>query len=343
MAAIRFGLVGYGAWGSHHARAIASVEGAELAAICSRSDASRGEAHKDHPQARIYGDYREMLDREELDVVDVVLPSDLHYVVANDVLAAGRHLLLEKPMALGIAECKELVALARAKGRLLAVGHELRLSSLWGKVKQLIDDGTIGEPLYALVELWRRPYRHGSGGWRYDLKRVGNWVLEEPIHFFDLARWYFGRWGDPVSVYARANGRRADQPHLHDNFSAIVTFPAGRYAVISQSLSGWQHHQVVKVTGTTGALVARWSGAMDRTFEPEHSLELRRGEGDNVENVPIDKPSGEVYELVEQVESLVRAIREGGRPACSGEDGQWSVAMCLKACESLEHGQPVSF
>ncbi len=220
------------------------------------------------------------------------------------------------------------------------MGHELRLSSLWGKVKQLVDEGAIGEPLYALVELWRNPYRQGSAGWRYDLKRVGNWVLEEPIHFFDLARWYFERCGNPLSVYARANGKRADQPHLHDNFSAIVNFPQGKYAVISQSLCGWQHHQVAKLAGTTGSLVARWSGAMDRTFEPTHSLELL--EGDTVREVPLAKPSGEVYELEEEIASLVRSVRDGEPLACSGEDGRWSVAMCLRACESLETGQVVS-
>lgn len=338
---IRFGLIGYGAWGSHHARCIAATTGAQLTAICSRSDASRQQAAQHHPQARIYADYRELLDGAEVDVVDVVLPSDLHYVVANDVLMADRHLLLEKPMTLGVAECDELIRLAGERGRLLAVGHELRLSSLWGKVKSLVDEGAIGEPLYALIELWRNPYRQGSGGWRYDLKRVGNWVLEEPIHFFDLARWYFARWGDPVSVFAQANGRRPDQPHLHDNFSAIVSFPAGRYAVVSQSLCGWQHHQVAKITGTAGAIVARWSGAMDRTFEPEHSLELMQG--DQLEQVPIETPSGEVYELAAQIESMTRAVRDGTPLVCSGADGRWSVAMCLGACESIAHGRPVTF
>src|SRR5271156_3942821 len=96
---LRFGLVGYGAWGSHHARAITQNAGAQLTAICSRSEASRAQAQADHPQARIYADYRELLAREELDAVDVVLPSDLHYEVARAVLHAGRHLLLEKPMA----------------------------------------------------------------------------------------------------------------------------------------------------------------------------------------------------------------------------------------------------
>ena len=208
---------------------------------------------------------------------------------------------------------------------MLAVGHELRLSSLWGRVKELIDAGAIGEPLYALIELWRRPYRLGSDGWRYDIGRVGNWILEEPIHFFDLARWYFAGVGEPVSVYATANGKRPDRPELHDNFSAIVAFPGGRYAVISQTLAAWEHHQTAKLTGTDGALWASWSGAMDRTFEPTFCLKLQRG--DAVEDVPIAKPSGEVYELVEQVARVAAAVRDGtpvavhrrGRPVVGGD------------------------
>lgn len=339
MTAVRVGLIGYGAWGRHHARAVASVPDAELKAICARSPDNAADARKDHPQATIYADYRELLAREQLELCDVVLPSDLHYEVSRAVLESGRHLLLEKPMALSIPGCRELIELARARGRVLAVGHELRLSSLWGKVKQLIDAGAIGEPLYALIELWRRPYRLGSGGWRYDVQRVGNWILEEPIHFFDLARWYFSSVGDPVSIYASANGKRPDHPELHDNFSAIVKFPRGRYAVISQTLAGWEHHQTAKLTGSEGALWASWSGAMDRTFEPAFSLKLQTR--DTLSDVPIEKPSGEVYELVDQVAAVVRAVREGTPVPCPGEDGLWSVAMCLKAAESLESGQPV--
>ena len=71
--------------------------------------------------------------------------------------------------------------------QMLAIGFELRLSSVWGKVKAMLDAGAIGEPRYVLIELWRRPYRTGSDGWRYDPARVGSWILEEPIHFFDFA------------------------------------------------------------------------------------------------------------------------------------------------------------
>jgi myo-inositol 2-dehydrogenase/D-chiro-inositol 1-dehydrogenase len=340
MSNVRCGLIGYGAWGQHHARAITSVEGATLTAIAARSEQSVAKARADHPGARVYGDYREMLAKEELDLCDIVLPSDLHFSVARDVLESGRHLLLEKPMALALEDCTTLVELAQSRGRILAIGHELRMSSLWGKVKELIDAGAIGKPLYALIELWRRPYRQGSGGWRYDIDRVGNWILEEPIHFFDLARWYFSDVGEPISVYATANGKQPDHM-LHDNFSAIVKFPAGRYAVISQTLAAWVHHQTAKLTGTGGALWASWSGAMDRTFEPTFSLKIQRG--DAFEEVAIAKPSGEVYELVDQVGAVVRAVRDGTSVPCKGKDGWWSTAMCLKAAESLASGQPVQF
>jgi myo-inositol 2-dehydrogenase/D-chiro-inositol 1-dehydrogenase len=341
MSTLRFGLIGYGAWGSHHARAITSVADARLVAICSRGEESRRRAVADYPSANVHADYRELLARNDLDAVAVVLPSHLHFEVARAVLESGRHLLLEKPMTLSVADATALVELANSRGVRLAIGHELRLSSLWGEVKRRIDAGEIGEPRYALVELWRKPYRLGSDGWRYDINRVGNWILEEPIHFFDLARWYLGQLGGPVSVYAAANGKQPDHPELHDNFSAILKFPHGGYATISQTLAGWEHHQTVKLTGTRGALLARWSGAMDRTFEP--TVSLQKLEGDQAVDVPIAKPSGEVYELVDQAAAFVRAVREGTAVGCSGEDGRWSVAMCLAAAESLTTGLPVHF
>lgn len=341
---VRFGLVGYGAWGSHHARAICECAGAELVAIAVKSEASRGRARVERPGARVYGDYREMLAKEDVDVVAVVLPTDLHYEAGAAVLGAGRHLLLEKPMALSVAHCDALNALAREKGKLLAIGHEFRLSSLWGKVKEIIDGGGIGEPLYGLIELWRRPYRMGAEGWRYDISRVGNWILEEPIHFFDLARWYFSKTaGDPVGVFAQASARRKDHPELQDNFSAMLRFGNGAYVVISQTLAAWEHHQVVKVTGREGALWASWSGAMDRTFHPTFSLKWQQGAGADVPvvEVPITKITGEVYELCDQVEHVVRAVRGEGPLLTSGADGRWSVAMCLAAQESVTRAAEV--
>ncbi|NND97170.1 MAG: Gfo/Idh/MocA family oxidoreductase [Pirellulaceae bacterium] len=336
---VRFGLVGFGAWGQHHANAITVTDGAQLVAIAARSDESVAAAKAAYPDAHVYNDFNEMVARDDLDFVDVVVPSHLHHQVATAVLNAGKHLLLEKPMGVTLDECDDMIELAKAKDRLFCVGHELRLSSMWGKARQMIEEGFIGKPLYALVELSRNPYRQGAEGWRYDISRVGSWILEEPIHFFDLARWYLEPGGQPERIYATANSKQVDHPELHDNFSAIMHFSGGGYAVVSQTLAAFEHHQTVKVTGTKGALWASWSGAKDRTRHP--TFTLRAFDGEEVTTVPIDKPTGELFELEDQIARVVDALRRGVELHCTAEDGRWSVAMCLAAEESVKCGETV--
>jgi myo-inositol 2-dehydrogenase/D-chiro-inositol 1-dehydrogenase len=336
---VRFGLVGYGLFGAHHAAAIANTPGAELAAVAVKSEASRKKAREAFPHTQITADYHELLRREDIDVVDVVVPNALHCEIGRAVLEAGKHLLLEKPMAVDLAGCDELLALAQQRQRLLAINHELRLSSLWGGVKQLIDKGMIGRPQHALIELARFPYRTGAEGWRYDAQRVGNWILEEPIHFFDLARWYLAAAGEPFSVYARANGRHPQQPELRDNFSAIVNFPGQAYAVISQTLSAFEHHVAAKIAGSEGTISAHWSAADARSPHPRFGL--RYGLGDDVSEMSFTRPTGELLELADQIDAMVRAVRDGAPIPCSGVDGRWSTLLCLAAEQSVTSGKLV--
>jgi myo-inositol 2-dehydrogenase/D-chiro-inositol 1-dehydrogenase len=339
MKKVGFGLVGYGAWGNHHARVMAECPTARLMAVAETDETRQAEAAGRYPQAAVVSDYREMLDRADVEVVSVVLPSHLHLEVGRATLQAGKHLFMEKPMALSTADCRELTELAAGKGLRLGVTHQFRFSPLWGKIKQMIESGAIGDPQYAIIELWRNPYRLGADGWRYDLRRVGDWILEEPIHFFDLARWYFGKCGEPESIYARANSLDSRRPELHDNFSAIVNFPGGQYAVISQTLGAFEHHQVAKLTGSRGALWASWSGAQDRTFHP--TFFLKHFDGQTVTEVPIPSAAGEVYELADAVTDMAEAVQTGRSPRVTAEDGTWAVQLCLKARESVVHGSVV--
>lgn len=337
-APVRFGLIGFGAWGEHHAKAIAGTRGAELGAIAARSEASLERARRDFPNAHVTADYRELARRDDLHVLDIVLPTHLHREAGVTALEAGKHVLLEKPMAATMEDCAALAAAADQAGRTLAIGHEFRLSSQWGAVREIIERDEIGEPQYVLVELLRQPYRLGADGWRYDKERVGNWILEEPIHFFDLARWYLSGSGEPSSVYAAANSRDPGRPDLHDNFSAILKWNNGSYAVVSQTLAAFEHHQTVKVSGTDGAIWAGWSGALDRTDKPSYFLRAMRGLGNPVEEVPLDLPSGELFELRWEIERMVAAVRDGTAPPATARDGLWSAGMCLAAIESVESG-----
>ncbi|MEY4484546.1 MAG: hypothetical protein RL693_1998 [Verrucomicrobiota bacterium] len=337
---INFGLVGFGAWGKLHAQSIAKTEGAKLSAIIALTKETRQEARKLYPDAVVLADYRDLMEEPDLDIIDVVTPSHTHVEIATAAIAAGKHVLLEKPMALTVDDCRGMIAMAEVKKTALAIGHELRLSSQWGEVKRLIETGRIGTPQYVLVELSRKPYRQGADGWRYDRQRVGSWALEEPVHFFDLARWYLSEHGNPSTIYATANSRDLLRPDLYDNFSATMRYESGAYAVISQTLAAFEHHQTVKVSGTKGAITASWSGVSDRTLTPKFTLVVFDGE--TLEEIVMDRPSGEVYELDQEIAMCVRCVRDGTPAIATGEDGLWSAGLCLAAEASVSSGTIVS-
>jgi len=119
----------------------------------------------------------------------------------------------------------------------------------------------------------------------------------------------------------------------------MFKYANGSYAVVSQTLAAFEHHQTVKVSGTKGALWAAWSGALDRTLEPEYFLKVFDGE--QLETVTLEKHSGEVFELREEIAQCVEMVRRGKKPAATGLDGLWSAGLCLVAEESIRQGKPL--
>ena len=165
---VRFGLLGYGLFGSHHARVIDQNDKTSLVAVAAQSPDSRAAAQGEFPAVEVAEDYREVIQRDDIDIVDIVLPNQLHHEAALAAIRAGKHVLLEKPMALTWEHCDELVEAADAAGVVLAVGHELRLSSVWGGAKQLIDpcSARVGRTLAVPLpsRLGRMEIRHFASG-----------------------------------------------------------------------------------------------------------------------------------------------------------------------------------
>src|SRR5215471_13569473 len=125
--AIGFGLIGYGAWGKCHARAIQETSGCELRAVAAHSADSRAAAEKE-TGAAIVTTIDELAARPEIDVVDIVLPNHLHESAALAAIRQGKHVLLEKPMSTSIASCDRILEAARQMGVTLLIGHEMRFS-----------------------------------------------------------------------------------------------------------------------------------------------------------------------------------------------------------------------
>jgi myo-inositol 2-dehydrogenase/D-chiro-inositol 1-dehydrogenase len=335
---MRVALIGYGAWGRHHARALDAAPNAELVAIVAHSAASAASAVAERPRVAVHRDLGPVLADPSIEAVVIATPNALHAPLGLAALNAGKHVLLEKPMALTLADCEALIAAAKAAGRVLTIGHELRVSLQWGRIKALLSENAIGAPRHASVSLFRFPYRTGSGNWRYDRTAVGSWILEEPVHFFDLLLWYGEAWGPPVALRAVADG----DPAMPRALAVTLRFAEGQFATLNTVIGGFEHHLALHVMGESGAIRALWSAPMDRSFAPSASLHVFRGRaqpGEPGEAVPIAQ-SGEVFELVAQAEQAIAGF-QAGRALVPPEAARDAVRCCLLAERSAREEREI--
>jgi len=163
---------------------------------------------------RSYEDYRELCRDQELDVVVIATPSDLHAAAAVLALENGKHVFTEKPMALNVPDCRRMLDAARAAGRTLMVGHCLRFYPEYVAAGEIMKSGKYGKVLTASLG------RHGGrpGGWFAQLERSGGVNLDLHIHDIDTALWW---WGRPDEVMSRT---------LDANPGAAAVLSQWRYA-----------------------------------------------------------------------------------------------------------------
>ncbi|HEV3247443.1 MAG TPA: Gfo/Idh/MocA family oxidoreductase [Beijerinckiaceae bacterium] len=339
---LRIALAGFGAWGQMTAKALATIDGASIVGVYCHGEASERAAREQLPQARRYRDYDAMLKSASVDVVCITVPNHRHADFTVAALRQGAHVFLEKPLGLSLAECDAVIRASQESGRAVAIDHEFRVSRQWGAVRELIEKGEIGKLCFQRIFLFRRPFRLGSGGWRHDPSRVGSWILEEVVHFVDLALWYARENGKPTRLRAAGTGRLAAHG-LFDTLTLELFWEDGSVAIISQCLSGFEHHLVLEVTGTEGGVRSWWSGVMDRSLTPSFEVRLRRKAQDPMgpaEVLPIGH-SGEVFELEENLRLALEGFREN-RSILPPEEARASIAICLAAAEAALSGKEVS-
>jgi myo-inositol 2-dehydrogenase / D-chiro-inositol 1-dehydrogenase len=303
------------------------------------SAASAAAAAADLPGVTVYRELEALLGDPAVDLVDIVSPNNLHAAMAVASLDAGKHVLLEKPMATTLADAERVVAAAERSGNYLGVGLELHVSRQWAAVRELIAEGAIGRARYANLALFRRPFRPGSGGWRHTSDRVGSWILEEPIHYIDLLLWYFRERGLPVDLSADGVPS-ALGAGMYDALTCTLRFADGAYAVFSQCVGGFEHSLTLEIAGDGGALRTWWDGAMDRTLKAEFELKLQRAGRADAEIVAVEK-SGEVFELEEQLRRLVADVPRR-TPLVSARDALPSLRICLEIERALRERRTIA-
>lgn len=200
---IRLAFIGVGDMAVTHTHDLMQFsEECEVTAIADISDERMNAFnHTFRIDARKYNDYKDLLSDKQIDAVIICSPNFLHTEHACAAFEAGKHVLLQKPMALSLSDCDKIIAASEKAGKVLQVGLVYRYSALFRTMAEIIKSERIGEPLMAWCHEFRVPFPIGrEREWRYDQKLSGGSLVEKDCHHFDLFQWMLGAL--PVSVHA---------------------------------------------------------------------------------------------------------------------------------------------
>jgi predicted dehydrogenase len=190
---LRIGFIGVGSMGLSHVKSIHErcAQHAEVVAICSNSETNVQKALAIAPKIKVFHNEKELIN-SELDAIFVSTPNFTHVPLALEILKAGKHLFLEKAVGINREECMKLLAVADKTDRALMIGHELRYSPYFQKVKELVDAGEIGKPQMVWCREFRGPFSKKSQDWIQDSRKSGGALVDKNCHHFDLMNWWVG-------------------------------------------------------------------------------------------------------------------------------------------------------
>ncbi len=210
---VGIGLIGTGFARTAQAPALRACEGARLAAVCSGSYENAQKAAQEFDIKHVCRDYRELLALEEIEAVIIATPPSLHHEMTLAALAAGKHVLCEKPMAMNADEARAMLEAAQQHPHQLAIiDHELRFNPTWRRLKELLDEGYIGDIHHVNFTL-AAGFRHSSlrpWNWWSQLLAGGGLLGALGSHAIDALRWLLGDVTAVTSTLATLVGERKD-------------------------------------------------------------------------------------------------------------------------------------
>lgn len=315
--------------GRTHAEAYAALPNAELVAVCDARRESALELASSHG-AQACADLAEALERFEIDVVDICTPTPTHLDYIKTAAAAGKSVCCEKPLARTIGHAQEAIRVCREAGVTLFVAHVLRWFPEFRKLRDLVAEGAVGEPVIARTSRGA-PYPRGVGDWFADVKQSGGVVLDMVIHDFDWLRWLFGK---VKRVYARGL-YESGIPHI-DYALITLRFESG---VIAHVEANWARPSgflaTAEVAGTEG--LVSFSSAESVPLV----IERRAADGERA-GVTVPESPTSVSPYHAELEHFIECLETGRETDVRPEDGLEAVRIGEAALRSIGTGQPVA-
>ena len=324
---MKIGILGSGFMGTTHARAYARIPGVSIAAVSSRHLDKAEKLAKEVGALAVCED-RSIIEDPSIEVISNTLPTHLHAEATIAALKAGKHVLLEKPLALTATDCDGMIATAKETGRILMVAHVLRFWGEYVSLVELVHSGKLGKPISAVAT--RLSQLPAWADWFLEPSSSGGAVLDLCVHDFDALNWLFGT---PKSVYARGKELK---PGLWNDIHALVDY-GSTHSLVEGSEFMPQGYPF------TAALKVLCEGGVVEFLFRAGGVSVEMGGGSSLivheagKAYPLTTKPGDAYD--NQVAYFVDCVRKGITPAHGApEQARLAVAMANAALRSMESG-----
>jgi UDP-N-acetyl-2-amino-2-deoxyglucuronate dehydrogenase len=348
-------ILGCGKVAHLHAKAIGDIPNARLAGVWSRSQAT-AENFATQYNVKSYLSVPELITKEKIDLAIVCTPHPFHIGPTIEAAQNGAHVLVEKPLAVSLSDCDEMISACNISGVKLGVISQRRWYAPVQRVKAAIEAGKIDAPVLGTVTMlgWRDRAYYEADAWRGTWNMEGGGVLvNQAPHQLDLLLWYMGEIDEVYGLW-----RNLNHPYIEveDTALAIIKFKSGAIGniIVSNSQKPGIHGKV-HVHGSNGASVgvqpdggAMFIAGMSGILEPpvndlwsiegeEHLLEQWKKEDSEFFN-HIDPM---VYYMKLQIEDFINALNNNAQPLVNGYDGRKVVELFTAIYQSTKENKPV--
>ena len=335
------GLIGSQFISTIHAEALQHCPHAVLSAVASPTPGHATQFAQKFGIPVALTDYRQLLDRPEIQLVVIGAPNDLHCQMVIDAAAAGKHVVVEKPLCLNLAEADRMIGACRDSGVKLMYAEELCFAPKYVRLKQLLDSGALGQPTL-IKQAEKHDGPHAAHFW--DVDRSGGGVaMDMGCHAIEFFRWMLGR--PPVkSVYAQM----ATQVHQHktrgeDNAILILEFEGGVLAIAEESwtkLGGMDDR--AEVHGSKGVAYADLlhGNAIETYSAAGYDYAVEKAGSTQGWSFTIYEEAWN-YGFYAELAHFVDCVQNDKQPLVTGEDGRAVLEVLFAAYESACTGRKI--
>jgi UDP-N-acetyl-2-amino-2-deoxyglucuronate dehydrogenase len=286
-------------------------------------------------------DYRETIERRDIDLVSICLPPSAHREVAVHALDAGRHVLLEKPMASSLHECDLILEAVARSAKKLSVVSQNRFQTTMMRLKHVLDSGVAGRVLHGLVHsFWWRGQSYYDLSWRGTWeKEGGGCTLNHAVHHVDLLLWMMGM---PASVSSIITNLNHTNSETEDFSTSVFRYPGGSLAQLTASLVHHGEEQEMVFQCEKARVSFPWKVYASRSLEngfPEHDPELEQEIQKIYNSVPPLPHEGHAA----QIKDVLTAIQANTDVLVDGNAARRTLELITGVYQSFQTGETVSF